>query len=94
MAKIYLVNFFATSHRWILSHFFKDDINDIYGIYPENDDIVMEVVDRNDEYEQAAASEETNREQNHENREYEYDSMYDSMNEQPYRENTYDRMYD
>ena len=86
------ININAMLQRWILSNFFKDDINTIYGIYQESNDIVME--DQNLEYEQTAASEETNREQNHENREYEYDSMYDSMNEQPYRENTYDRMYD
>ena len=42
--------------RWILSRTFKDDINNEYGIYPENgDDIVMEAVDRNTEYEQQAA---------------------------------------
>ena len=39
-----------------MSRTFKDDINNEYGIYPENgDDIVMEAVDRNTEYEQQAA---------------------------------------
>ena len=42
--------------RWILSHSFKRDINTDYGIYPENgNDIVMEAVDQNFEYEQQAA---------------------------------------
>ena len=41
--------------RWILSRTFKDDINKDYGIYSENrDDIVMEAIDQNTEYEQHA----------------------------------------
>ena len=42
--------------RWILSRTFKRDINNDYGIYPENgDDVVMEAVDRNNEYEEQVA---------------------------------------
>ena len=52
--------------RWILSRTFKDDINKDYGIYSENrDDIVMEAIDQNTEYEQQAAGGED-----------EYDKMY------------------
>ena len=90
--------------RWILSHTFKDDINNDYGIYPENEeeDIVMEVVDHNTNYEQAAVGgtsgeEETNGRQvsDYENWEDEYDKMYDDHDDQRQsRENDYDNMYD
>ena len=76
--------------RWILSHSFKDDVNTDYGIYPEGEDVVMEVVDRNTEYEkQAAGGDETN----------DYDNMYDKVDETSRRqisnyEETYDNMYD
>ena len=75
--------------RWILSQTFKRDINNDYGIYPENgDNIVMEAVDRNSEYEQQAAGGEDQaiRRQVSEN---EYDKMY--VDE---RDNDYDKMYD
>ena len=63
--------------RWILSRTFKDDINNDYGIYSDNkDDVVMEAVDRNTEYEQQAAGgeDQATRRQVSEN---EYDNMYD-----------------
>ena len=66
--------------RWILSRTFKDDINTDYGIYPESGDIVMEVVDRNTEYEQQAAGGEDQaigrQVDDYENWEDEYDKMY------------------
>ena len=64
--------------RWILSRTFKRDINNDYGIYPENgDDVVMEAVDRNNEYEeQAARGEEACGMSDYENWEDEYDNMY------------------
>ena len=62
--------------RWILSRTFKDDINNDYGIYPESGDVVMEAVDRNDEYEQQAAGGE---DQANEKKIYDYDDMYDTM---------------
>ena len=70
---------------------FKRDINNDYGIYPENgDDIVMEAVDRNTEYEQhAAGGEEASGTQISEN---EYDGMYDRMSGE-IQENDYDSMY-
>ena len=71
--------------RWSRSRTFKDDINNDYGIYPENgDDVMMEVVDKNTEYEHQAAGGgvETNGRQISD-----YDSMYDKMEE------TYDNMY-
>ena len=65
--------------RWILSRTFKDDINTDYGIYPENgDNVVMEAVDRNMEYEQQAAGGEDRaigRQVSHYGEE-EYDQMY------------------
>ena len=87
--------------RWILSVTFKRDINNDYGIYPENGDVVMEAVDRNDEYEQQAAGgeDQANGSQvyQYENWEdvYEYDNMYeDQVHEQENRETEYDKMYD
>ena len=72
--------------RWIHSRFFKEDVNRDYGIYTENGD-VMEVVDRNMEYEeQAAASKKTTGRQVSED---EYDKMYGEG-----EENEYDKMYD
>ena len=67
--------------RWILSHSFKRDINTDYGIYPENgNDIVMEAVDQNFEYEQQAAGGEDQavgrQVSDYENWEDEYDKMY------------------
>ena len=67
--------------RWILSHSFKRDINTDYGIYPENgNDIVMEAVDQNFEYEQQAVGGEDQaigtQVSDYENREDEYDKMY------------------
>ena len=63
--------FCNTVQRWILSRTFKRDINNDYGIYPENgDDVVMEAVDRNTEYEQQAAGRQVS--------ENEYDKMYDN----------------
>ena len=39
--------------RRTLSRTFKDDINTDYGIYPDNgEEVVMEAVDQNTEYEQ------------------------------------------
>ena len=76
---------------------FKHDINNDYGIYPENgDDVVNEVVDQNTNYEQnPAASEDqtigTNVSVVSEN-ETEYDGMYE--NQANGQENTYDKMYD
>ena len=62
--------------RWILSVTFKRNVNNDYGIYPESGDIVMEAVDRNDEYEQQAAGGE---DQANEKKIYDYDDMYDTM---------------
>ena len=66
--------------RWILSHTFKRDINNDYGIYPENgDDVVMEAVDRNNEYEeQAAGGEDRAVGRQLSDNENEYDRMYDA----------------
>ena len=67
--------------RWILSHTFKRDINTDYGIYPENeDDIVMEAVDRNMEYEQHAPAREERNERQVSGRNWEemYDRMYEA----------------
>ena len=69
------------SLRWILSGTFKRDINTDYGIYLENgDNIVMEAVDRNIEYEQQAAGGEDQaierQVSDYENWEDEYDKMY------------------
>ena len=65
--------------RWILSRTFKDDINTDYGIYPENgDNVVMEAVDRNTEYEQQSAGgkdQAIGRQVSHYGEE-EYDQMY------------------
>ena len=68
--------------RWMLSHSFKDDINTNYGVYQ---DIVMEAVDRNMEYEhQAPASKDPAREERNErkvsgrNWEETYDRMYEA----------------
>ena len=86
--------------RWILSRTFKRDINTDYGIYPENpDDIVMEAVDRNFEYEQQAAGDEDQaigrQVSDYENWEDEYDKMYeDQADERENREKSYDKMYD
>ena len=65
-----------------MSRTFKRDINNDYGIYPENGDyVVMEAVDRNVAYEQQAAGGEDQaiaREQSdYENWEDEYDKMND-----------------
>ena len=70
------------SLRWILSRTFKRDINPDYGIYAENgDDIVIEAVDRNFEYEQQAAGGEDQaierQVSDYENWEDEYDKMYE-----------------
>ena len=76
---------------------FKRDINNDYGIYPENGDyVVNEVVDQNTNYEQnPAASEDqtigTNVSVVSEN-ETEYDGMYENQANE--RENTYDKMYE
>ena len=79
--------------RWILSRTFKDDINTDYGIYPENgDNVVMEAVDRNTEYEQQAVGNEDQaigRPVSQNENENEYDRMYE-----PEPENEYDRMYE
>ena len=88
--------------RWILSVTFKRDVNTDYGIYPESGDVVMEAVDRNDEYEQEAAggehqatgSQQVNDYENWEDV-YNYDNMYeDQVNERENLENEYDKMYD
>ena len=74
--------------RWILSRTFKRDINTDYGNYQENgDDIVMEAVDRNTEYEQQAADGE-DQAIGRQVSEHEYDKMYEEE-----RENEYDKMY-
>ena len=77
--------------RWILSRTFKRDIDNDYGIYPENgDDAVMEAVDRNAEYEQQAACKEDQASGRQVSEpENEYDRMYE-----PEPENEYDRMYE
>ena len=88
--------------RWILSVTFKRDVNNDYGIYQESGDVVMEAVDRNDEYEQQAAGGEdqaNGRRQvyQYENWEdvYNYDNMYeDQVHESENLENEYDKMYD
>ena len=74
--------------RWILSRTFKRDINNDYGDYAVNgDDIVMEAVDRNSEYEQQAAGGE-DQAIGRQVSENEYDKMYEDE-----RENEYDNMY-
>ena len=80
--------------RWILSRTFKDDINTDYGIYPENeDDIVMEAVDRNLEYEQqAVGGEDQAIGRKVSDYESKYDTMYEDQADEP--ENQYDKMYD
>ena len=87
--------------RWILSVTFKRDINNDYGIDPESGDVVMEAVDRNDEYEQQAAGGQDqangNQVYQYENWEdvYEYDNMYEGqVHERENQENEYDKMYD
>ena len=57
--------YFNIVQRWILSRYFKDDINNDYGIYSDYGDVVMEAVDHNGEYEEQAADGED-----------EYDNMY------------------
>ena len=86
--------------RWILSVTFKRDVNTDYGIYPESGDVVMEAVDRNDEYEQQAAGgqDQANGRQQvyeYENWEqvYDYDNMYEGQVDEN-QENEYDKMYD
>ena len=77
--------------RWILSVTFKRDVNNDYGIYPESGDVVMEAVDRNDEYEQQAAGGEDQANERHQV--YEYDNMYeDQVHERENQENDYDKM--
>ena len=80
--------------RWILSRTFKDDINRDYGIYSENeDDIVMEAVDRNLEYEQqAVGGEDQAIGRKVSDYESKYDTMYEDQTDEP--ENDYDKMYD
>ena len=86
--------------RWILSVTFKRDINNDYGIYPESGDVVMEAVDRNDEYEQQAAGGEDQANERQQVYEYEnwedvydYDNMYEGQVDEN-QENEYDKMYD
>ena len=56
--------------RSIHSRSVKKDINNDYGIYPESGDVVMEVVDKNTEYEhQPTGGKETS----------DYDNMYNKM---------------
>ena len=79
---------------WIPRRTFKDDINTDYGIYPETgDDIVMEAVDRNFEYEQQGGEDQAIGRQisYYENWEDEYDKMYEDKAEN--QENDYDKMY-
>jgi len=77
--------------RWILSRTFKDDVNNDYGIYPENgDNVVMEAVDRNTEYEQPGAGGE-DQAIGRQVSENEYDKMY--TDEHEYHQNEYDKMY-
>ena len=98
-----LLLYFSTAFfvsRWILSVTFKRDINNDYGIYPENGDVVMEAVDRNDEYEQQAAGGEDrangrNQVYDYENWEDGYNQMYEGqVAERENQENEYDKMYD
>ena len=103
-AKYFCIPFFNIVQRWVHSRFFKTDINNDYGIYPENGDyVVVEAVDRNTNYE-TGGKDQTIRRQISENeydkmyedqvdkRENEYDNMYeDQVNK---RENDYDKMYD
>ena len=67
--------------RWIRSRTFKDDINNDYGIYPDSGEVVMEVIDRNAEYEHATVGgQDANKQQvfyDYENWEDEYDKMYE-----------------
>ena len=66
--------------RWNLSHSFKDDINTNYGTYQEGEDVVMEAVDRNMEYEQQAPAREERNERQVSGRNWEemYDRMYEA----------------
>ena len=87
--------------RWILSRTFKRDINNDYGIYPENgDDVVMEAVDRNNEYEQqATGGQDQGIGRQLSDNENEYDRMYDADYQAIGRqvsnnENEYDGMYE
>ena len=73
------------------SHSVKKDINNDYGIYPENGEVVMEAVDRNTEYEEQVAGGEDQM-YDYENWEDEYDKMYEEQANE--RENDYDKMYE
>ena len=85
--------YFNIVQRWILSRYFKRDINNDYGIYPENgDDIMMEAVDRNSEYE-AAGGEVQAIGRQVSNNENEYDGMYEA-DDRDNQENSYDDMYE
>ena len=89
-----MCSFCNTLQRWILSRTFKDDINNEYGIYPENmDDVVMEAVDQNTEYEQQAAGGEDQGigRQVSKVSENEYDGMNEDQADK--LEDNYDSMY-
>ena len=90
-AEYFCIIFCITVLRWILSRTFKDDVNNDYGIYPENgDNVVMEAVDQNTEYEQPAAGDE-DQAIGRQVSENEYDKMY--TDEHEYHQNEYDKMY-
>ena len=57
--------------RWMQSRFFKTDVNDTYGTYAESGGDVVEMADRNPQYEPTAAKERRPRSDN----ENEYDYM-------------------
>ena len=86
--------YFNIVQRWILSRYFKRDINTDYGIYPENgDEVMMEAVDRNSEYEAAGGEVQAiGRQVSH--NENEYDRMYEADDLQNQNENEYDRMFE
>ena len=85
--------------RWVLSQTFKDDINTDYGIYPESGEVVMEVIDKNTQYEQTTGATISNDGEVTKGRRIsDYDNMYGKMEETngriSYYEETYDNMYD
>ena len=73
-------SFYSLSIRWKLSRYFKTDVNNDYGTYEENGEIVMEVINRNPEYEsttenQDQAAKERRPHSDYENWQDDYDQM-------------------
>ena len=73
-------SFYSLSIRWKLSRYFKTDVNNDYGTYEENGEIVMEVINRNPEYEsvtenQDQAAKERRPHSDYENWQDDYDQL-------------------